>query len=88
VEEKNCTRVQQLLGYERFEDPAVLEPLNELYREIWEPLHNFFCLVRSFESPSPYGEKVQRRHDKPETPCDRLLESEHVSLQSPRKNCE
>jgi hypothetical protein len=34
VEEKNCTRVQQLLGCERFEDPAVLEPLNELYREI------------------------------------------------------
>jgi len=42
VEEKNWTRVRQLLEYGRFEDPAVLGPLNELYREIWEPLHNFF----------------------------------------------
>jgi len=71
-----------VLVYKRFEDRLMAEPLEKLYREVWEPLNNFFCRVRSFESQSPYGEKVQRGHDKPKTPCDQLLESEHVSLQS------
>lgn len=45
VEEKNWKRVRQLLGYERFEDRLVVEPLDKLYREVWEPLNNFFCRV-------------------------------------------
>jgi hypothetical protein len=52
VEEKNWTRVRQLLGYERFEDRAVVEPLNQLYREDWEPLHNFFLPCAKLESKS------------------------------------
>jgi hypothetical protein len=82
VEEKNWTRVRQLLGYERFEDRAVVEPLNELYREVWEPLHNFFLPCAKLEAKSRHGAKVQRKHDKPKTPCDRLLESEHVSVEA------
>ena len=78
VEEKNWTRVRQLLGYERFEDPTVLAPLNALYRGIWEPLHNFFLPCAKLEAKSRNGAKVHRKHDKPKTPCDRLLESEHV----------
>jgi hypothetical protein len=78
VEEKNWTRVRQLLGYERFGDPAVLELLNELYREVWEPLNNFFLPCAKLESKSRHGAKVKRKHDKPRTPCDRLLESPHI----------
>lgn len=78
VEEKNWTRVRQLLGYERFDDPAILGPLNELYREIWEPLHNFFLPCAKLEAKSRHGAKIKRKHDKPKTPCDRLLESIHV----------
>lgn len=79
VEEKNWTRVRQLLGYERFEDPAVLGPLNQLYREVWGPLHNFFLPCAKLEAKSRHGAKVKRKHDKPKTPCDRLLESQYVT---------
>jgi hypothetical protein len=82
VEEKNWTRVQQLLGYERFEDRAVVEPLNELYREVWELLHNFFLPCAKLEAKIRHGAKVQRKHDKPQTPCDRLFQSEHVSVEA------
>lgn len=82
VEEKNWTRVRQLLGYERFENPAVIEPLNELYREVWEPLHNFFLPCAKLKTKSRYGAKVRRKHDKPKTPCDRLLESPHVTAKT------
>jgi hypothetical protein len=85
VEEKNWTRVRQLLGYGRFEDPAVLVPLNELYREVWEPLHNFFLPCAKLDAKIRHGAKVQRKHDKPKTPCDRLLESEHVSVEAKEK---
>lgn len=30
-------------------------------------------------SKERHGAKVKRRHDKPQTPCDRLLQSEDVS---------
>lgn len=52
VEEKNWTRVRQLLGYERMEDPAVIEPLNVLYREVCGPLHNFLCRAPSWRRKS------------------------------------
>ena len=33
---------RQLLGYGRLEDPACVERINTLYKEVWGPLHNFF----------------------------------------------
>ena len=43
VEQKNWTHVRQLLGYERFGEEALCAEINALYRELWEPLHNYFC---------------------------------------------
>lgn len=85
VEEKNWTRVRQLLGYERFEDPEVIEPLNVLYREVWEPLQNYFLPCAKLVKKSRHGAKVQRQHDKPKTPCDRLLESPHLTKSEKKK---
>ncbi len=79
VEEKNWTRVRQLFGYDRFGDPDLLEAMNTIYREVWEPLHNFFLPSMKLISKERHGAKIKRRHDQPRTPCDRLLESEHIS---------
>lgn len=67
VEEKNSARVRQLLGYERFEDPAVLGPLNELYREVWEPLHNYFlpCATGSQKSSRSESQTPARQAQDP-----------------------
>lgn len=73
VEQKNWTRVRQLLGYERFEDPALVEEINALYRNVWEPLHNYFLPSMKLLSKDRHGAKVKRRHDTPQTPCERLL---------------
>lgn len=78
VEQKNWTHVRQLLGYERLADPELIKPINALYREIWEPLHNYFCASAKLVSKERHGAKVHRRHDKPMTPCQRLLASEAV----------
>lgn len=75
VEQKNWTHVRQLLGYQRFEDPAMVEQINAIYRELWEPLHNYFCPSVKLVSKDRHGAKVKRQHDVPLTPCERLLAS-------------
>jgi hypothetical protein len=79
VEQKNWTHVRQLLGYERLEDPALVGAINDLYRECWEPLHNYFLPSAKLEEKSRDGAKLKRKHDKPKTPYERLLASPDVS---------
>ena len=78
VEQKNWTHVRQLLGYDRLDAPELCAAINAIYRQWWEPLHNFFCPSAKLLSKDRHGAKVQRRHDRPQTPCDRLLQSEVV----------
>jgi hypothetical protein len=73
VEEKNWTHVRQLFGYGRFEDPALVAEMNRLYQEVWEPLHNYFLPSMKLIAKDRHGAKIKRRHDLPQTPCDRLL---------------
>lgn len=85
VEQKNWTHVRRLLGYNRLEDAGLVEPINALYRECWEPLHNYFLPSAKLEAKSREGAKVKRRHDKPQTPCERLLGSPEVGLEAKRR---
>jgi hypothetical protein len=85
VEQKNWTHVRQLLGYERLAEFELCEPINELYRDIWEPQNNYFMPSAKLLSKDRHGAKVKRRHDKPMTPCDRLLQSEDISVETKRK---
>jgi len=79
VEQKNYTHVRHLLGYDRLEDPEMIPLINELYREVWEPYNNFFMPCMKLIKKERHGSKIKRLHDKPLTPCDRLLQSSHLS---------
>lgn len=79
VEQKNWTHVRQLIGYDRLEDINLLPLLNEIYIEFWEPLNNFFMPCMKLLRKERIGSKIKRHYDKPLTPCDRLLQSEHIS---------
>ena len=79
VEQKNWTHVRQLLGYDRLDDPELCAQINAIYREWWEPLHNYFCPSAKLESKDRQGAKVQRKHDRPMTPCERLLACAEVN---------
>jgi hypothetical protein len=85
VEQKNWTHVRQLLGYDRLDDPGLLNPVNSLYRDCWEPLHNDFLPQAKLTAKSCDGSKVKRRHDKPLTPCERLLRCKEVSAEGKRQ---
>ena len=85
VEQKNWTHVRELFGYERFENPQMVESMNVLYREVWEPLHNFFLPSAKLISKDRQGAKIKRRHDQAQTPCDRLLACSEVTAQEKSK---
>ena len=43
IEQKNWTHVRQLFGYERFDNPELIKPMNALYAKQWSQLQNHFC---------------------------------------------
>lgn len=79
VEQKNWTHVRQLFGYERLDDRAMVAIMNEIYRAYWNPLHNYFIPCMKLIKKERLGGRIKKTYDQPKTPCDRLLESNHVS---------
>jgi hypothetical protein len=80
VEQKNWTHVRQWIGYQRLDDPKVVPLLNDLYRHQWRLFHNFFCPSVKLLSKERIGSKTIKHHDRPKTPCQRILESPHIPL--------
>jgi hypothetical protein len=79
VEQKNFTHVRELFGYERMEDEGLVELMNEIYRDYWNPLQNFFIPTFKLVSKTRVGARIVKKFDRPKTPYDRLLLSEHLS---------
>lgn len=73
VEEKNWTKVRQLLGYERYDRPELVELVHDLYRNEWRLLQNFFIPVMKLQEKRRDGAKVYKRYDDAKTPAQRLL---------------
>lgn len=85
VEQKNWTRVRQTPRLRSTRRPAVARRDHALYRDIGEPFHNYFCASAKLLSKDRHGAKIKRRHDRPMTPCDRLLASPDVSARDREK---
>lgn len=73
VEQKNWMHVRQLLGYDRFENPDLVELVNDLYRQEWSWFKNFFCPSMKLIHKERIKSRVIKRHDIPATPYERLL---------------
>ena len=84
VEQKNWMWPRQLLGYGRLEDPALLQPINHLYKEVWGPLHNFFLPSMKLIRKERVGSRWLRWHDKAQTAYQRLLQSGQLTTQKVR----
>lgn len=79
VEQKNSTHVRRLLGFDRFEDPRMVELVNALYCEAWLDYKNFFAPTFRLESKTQVGGKYIKRYEKPRTPYERLMTDPAVS---------
>ncbi len=84
VEQKNWTHVRQLLGYQRLEQPELVPWINELYRT-WGLLHNCFHPNLKLLSKTRQGAKTIRKYGPPQTPYQRLIQSEHLTPEQKQK---
>jgi hypothetical protein len=79
IEQKNYSIIRQYIGYERFEDPIVVQKLNELYLNEFYYFQNFFMVNFKLVKKSREGSKIKKVHDVPKTPFHRLFSSKHIS---------
>ena len=74
VEQKNFPVVRQQVGYLRYDTPAELAVLGELYAHLRLYVNYFQPQMRLIEKVRS-GAKLTRRHDRARTPYRRILES-------------
>lgn len=75
VEQKNWTHVRQLFGYDRLDRRDLVALMNDIYKNEWNPLHNFFIPQIKLIEKTRIGGRIKKKYDKPQTPYQRLLES-------------
>ena len=74
VEQKNWSCVRLLFGYERFGNPKLVSLMNDLYANEFSLFVNFFQPTQKLASKARDGSKWIRKHGKPATPAQRLLD--------------
>ena len=79
VEEKNSVTIRKNVGYLRHDTEEEMKIIIELYRDYLEPYNNFFLPVIKLKSKERVNGKICKKYDKPKTPYERLMESEHIS---------
>ena len=84
IEQKNWTHVRQWLGYRRFDNPAIVHLLNDLYRNEWRLFLNFFLPSAKLQQKTRVGSKIIKRHDDPKTPYQRILNSKLIPARTKR----
>jgi hypothetical protein len=78
VEQKNWTHVRHLFGYDRFDSPCLVAMMNDLYKNEWSLLINYFYPSMQLETKIKINSKYRRKYHKPKTPYQRLIESDFI----------
>lgn len=80
VEQKNGSLVRSLLGYDRFDDPGCIDDLNEILtlHSAWT---NLFRPCMKLISKTRDGRRYHKKYDKPATPAQRLMNSDHATAE-------
>jgi len=84
VEQKNWTHVRQLLGYDRLDNPELIPVINDLYMNEWSLFNNYFCPTLKLKEKQRINSKYTKKYEPPQTPYQRLLDSDDVSIDAKR----
>jgi hypothetical protein len=82
VEQKNWTHVRQNFGYERHDNPEVVEPINVLVKGAYGQLLNYFHASLKLESKQRSEGRLKRIYGAAQTPLARVLASSEVTPQT------
>ena len=79
VEQKNWTHVRHLFGYDRYDKRVLVDLMNDIYKHEWGLYQNHFIPSQKLMKKEKINSKYKKQYDKPKTPYQRVLASEHVS---------
>lgn len=79
VEQKNWSHVRHLFGYDRFDQPGLVNLMNDLCKNEWSLYQNYFMPNQKLLKKEKINSKYRRKYDKARTPYQRILECENIS---------
>jgi len=85
VEQKNWTHIRQCFGYERHDNPEVVEPINVLVKGAYGQLLNYFHASLKLERKERTEGRLKRIYGAAQTPLARVLASPEVTPQTKRR---
>ena len=85
VEQKNWTHIRQCFGYERHDNPEVVEPINALVKGAYGQLLNYFHASLKLEDKQRREGRLKRIYGAAQTPLARVLASPEVTAQTKRR---
>lgn len=85
IEQKNWTHIRQCFGYERHDNPEVVELINALIKKTYGPLRNFFHASLKLESKERTPGRIKRIYGDAQTPLARVLASAEVTAKTKRR---
>ncbi len=85
VEQKNWTHIRQCFGYERHDNPEVVELINALVKGAYGQLLNYFHASLKLERKERTEGRLRRVYGEAQTPLARVLASDEVKPQTKRR---
>jgi len=85
VEQKNWSFVRQLLGYDRLDNPRLVDLINSLYTNEWSQYQNHFCPTFKLIEKKRINSKYKKKYEFPKTPYQRLMESNQIPGQEKKQ---
>jgi len=82
VEQKNWTHIRQCFGYERHDNPKVVEPINVLAQGAYGQLLNYFHASLKLERKERVDGQLKRIYGAAQTPLARVLASSEVTAET------
>jgi len=82
VEQKNWTHIRQCFGYERHDNPEVVELINALVKGAYGQLLNYFHASLKLERKERSEGRLKRIYGPAQTPLARVLASAEVTAQT------
>jgi hypothetical protein len=85
VEQKNWTHIRQCFGYQRHDNPEVVELINALVKGAYGQLLNYFHASLKLERKERIEGRLRRVYGEAQTPLTRVLASAQVKPQTKRR---
>lgn len=85
VEQKNLTHVRRLFGYDRFDNEELVGLMNDIYKNYWNPLQNYFLPTMKLIKKERINGKIKKKFDEPQTPFERVLNSNKLTAEEREK---